>query len=320
MSEFYFFKDDANCRWLMKEVNEVFPKYLHDPIDYNGKKVKFYVILDWVLTSDRGANLSWVKEIGVNVVDTINDLPEDGGIYITGYDSNYDQIKKAEEKGIPIIDHACPWVSQFKKQVLTLNPLTHQGIIMIDKGHVVYKCLNSKFPKDTIVINTDNYKEEIKLNKNNKPVKFIVYTVFRIKDCERVIKFINENYPHDDNILYGYKKTLCMWTKQGLCEEIENKVNEHNLNEVWIICSSQFDRSTMSIINEVKENGAIPVIIKKEEDIPEKINNNIKIGVLKAPLPLPKKAIHIKEKIKNLYLDNGENTYIENDFLVNNKN
>ncbi len=301
MSEFYFFEKDENCRWLRKEITESFPKYLHEPVEHNGATVKFYVILEWVLRDNRGANRQWIHENGYNVVETVNDLPEGAGVYITGYDSDVLEVKKLREKGVPIIDHACPWVANFRNQLLEHNQDTHQCIMMLDRGHMVYDCLKKIFPQDAIIINTDNYEEEIRKYKNEKPINFLVYTVFREKDALRVIHFINLNYHHPENILTGYSKTACIWTKQGLFQEIELKIPEKKLDEVWVICSSESDRSTMSIINEIRENNAEAKIIKKPEDIPPIVDYGRNIGVLMAPIPLPKKALEIKEKIRNLY-------------------
>ena len=55
MAYFYFFRHDTNCNWLMKEVKEVYPQYLFEPVEYRGRRVKFYVILDWVFRVNRGA-------------------------------------------------------------------------------------------------------------------------------------------------------------------------------------------------------------------------------------------------------------------------
>jgi 4-hydroxy-3-methylbut-2-enyl diphosphate reductase IspH len=301
MAYFYFFKKDDNCKWLMKEINELIPKYLFKPIDYNGKKTKFYVVLDWIVKKNRGANLKWIDEIGVNYVEKYSDLPENSGIYITGYDADIQEVEDAKKKGIPIIDHACPWVSQLRKQLLNINHNTHQCILMIDEGHMVYECFKSAFPKDIIIVQHNNYKEKLKVFKNKKPSYLLVYTVFRKKDAENISKFIEKEYPHPDNILNNYKKTLCVWTKQGLFEELEEHLPEKKLDEVWIICSSDKDRSTMSIINEVNEHGAKPVIIKEKEDIPMTVKENNRIGILNAPIPIPKKIRELKNFIKDRF-------------------
>ncbi|MEJ2663012.1 MAG: hypothetical protein P8107_03065 [Spirochaetia bacterium] len=302
MAYFYFFRHDTNCNWLMKEVKEVYPQYLFDPVEYRGRRVKFYVILDWVFRVNRGANMDWIKEFGGNYVRSFEELPQGAGIFITGYDSDVRELQQARERGIPIIDRACPWVRQFRKQLESMNTQTEQAAIMIDKGHMVYDCYKSIFPPDSIFILPSNYKEEIPAQKDPaKSLRLIVYTVFRKKDAENAERFIREHYPHPDNNLEGYKKSLCVWTKQGLVEEMEEEIPRYNLEQIWIICSSEVDRSTKSLINEAREHGCEARIIKHRDDIPASVAADARVGVLMAPIPMPKKAVEIKEIIKQRF-------------------
>jgi len=306
MSYFYFFKKDGQCKWMIKEEKENYPKYLTKPVDYNGEKIKFYAIANWVLRDNKGANLEWANELKLNYVQSINDLPEGAGIYITGYDSDIEEYNYIKKKGIPLIDNPCPWIRELRNQLLNVNIKTHQIILMIIKGHMVYDCFKTVFPDDIIIIEPHNFKEEITKKKNNKPVHLLVYAAFRQKDVEKVINFINLNYPNKNNNLDGYKKTLCMWTKQGLFEEIEEKVIEKKLDEIWIICSSERDTSTTSIIREVNDNDVKPVIIKNETDIPKSINDNLNIGVLIAGIPLSTRVKNFINIIKKRFLTDKE--------------
>ena len=325
MNKMYFFQNDKECKWMLKEIRDNYPKYLHESLsfdqiepkfkkelkEYSGKK-KFYVILDWVQKKSkkndevkRGGNPKWLDEIGINTVQSVKNLPENAGIYITGYDSDIVELASAKDKGIPIINNACPWVLRIKKQLLEINSKTHQCIFMIDKEHMVYECYKSIIPKDAIIINPSNYKEMIKKHHNGKAVYLVVYAVFRKKEAARVADYIHANYPNQDNNLYGYKETLCCWVNQGLLEEIEHKTKELDLNEIWVICSSNGDRSTMSVLSEVKESGADSVIIKKESDIPDCIKNK-NIGVLVAPIPISSSVKNIINIIKNKYGQSNE--------------
>ncbi|PSU32185.1 hypothetical protein C9I99_18420 [Photobacterium lutimaris] len=105
-----------------------------------------------------------------------------------------------------------------------------------------------------------------------------------------------ESYPNEAHDLNSYKKTLCLWTKQGLFEEIEQKCSKYRLQEVWIICSSPGDRSTQSLITQVKECGAVPVTIQSLAQIPERIAGR-RIGVLFAPIPKNKELLSIKSSL-----------------------
>ena len=301
MSYFYFFKKDGECKWMRDQSTNVYPKYIRDPIEYNGEYIKFYGILNWIYRHNKGVNLDWVNNLSFNYVNTINDLPEGAGVYITGYDADLDDVKTLKKRGVPIIENPCPWIKQLRNQLLEVNTKTHQIILMIIKGHMVYDCYKSAFPDDIIIIEPENFIEEINKNKNKKPIHLLVYAAFREKDAKNVIDFINKNYYHPDNNLDGYKKTICMWSKQGLFEEIKMKVKEYNLDEIWIICSNKGDTSTKSIIRETIENEAIPIIIIKEEDIPKKIDPNLRAGVLLAGVPLSEKVRNFKNFINEKF-------------------
>lgn len=301
MSYFYFFQNDGSCKWMQDEININYPKYLRDPIEYNGKMIKFYVILDWVIKKDKGVDIRWVNDSKLNYVNSLDDLPENAGIYITGYDADLSDLEKVKKKSIPLIENPCPWIRQLKKQLLNVNPETHQCIFLLDKGHLIYDSYKYIFSKDIIIINEKNYKEEIRENINKKPVHLISYATFRKKDVLNVINFINENYPNPKNIFEGYKKTLCQWTKKGLFEEIQKVINERVINKIWIICSSVGNRSTISIINEVRDHDIEPYIIKKFEDLPENINDDDRIGIIISPIPMKKVVQNFKEFVVKKY-------------------
>jgi 4-hydroxy-3-methylbut-2-enyl diphosphate reductase IspH len=302
MPYFRFFKKDENCRWLRKEILEHYPEYLYGPVDHEGKPVRFHVILDWVMRENRGANAQWVKEIGGNVVQSAKDVPAGDGVFITGYDCDIEERRDLENRGVPIVDRACPWVKEFRDQLLALDPSTHQAVVMIDEGHMVYQCYRSIIPADAILVQPEDFRERIeRLHDGRRALKLIVYTVYRPKDAERVILYIEENRANGANDLRGYEKTLCVWTKQGLFEEMAALIPAERLGEVWIICSSDADRSTRSIINEVADQGAVPRVIREESEIPGSPADDARIGVLMAPIPMPKKALAIKETIRKRF-------------------
>ncbi len=303
MTMFYFFKNDGMCKWMKKESIGNMPKYLYEPVDFEGNKVKFYLILDWMMTNTRGVNTKLLDELTANYVKTVDDLPKNAGVYITGYDGNIKELKKLQENNIPIIDSACPWVRELKRQLFSVNSNTHQCVLMIDEGHIVYECYKSIFPKDIIIVQPDNYEARINQHANGNPFHLLVYAVHRMKDAQRISDFIEANYKNNKNILDGYKKTICCWSKQGLIEEIEKVGKKKRLDEVWVVCNSTGDRSTMSIISELNECGLKYLIIKNKHDIPIDLTNLNRIGVLVAPIPLSEEGRNciytIREMSKN---------------------
>lgn len=306
MSYFYFFKHDGQCKWMQNELAEEIPRYLYEPVEYQGEKTKFYLILKWIKNGVRGINFKALDEFGVNYVATLDQLPKGAGIYVTGYDADIEELAAAKARRVPVIERPCPWVRKLRTQMLASNPDSHQVVVMIDKDHMVYDCYKSIFPKDAIVVTPENYQTEIITYKNEKPVAFMVYATFRKKDAELVAEYINRRFGHPDNILDGYHKTLCTWTRQGLLEEIGAETKARSLGEIWVICSSEGDRSTISILNEIREAGAHARIIKDDGDIPEKVVGDSRIGVLLAPIPLARKIRAIKKSIEERFNANHQ--------------
>jgi 4-hydroxy-3-methylbut-2-enyl diphosphate reductase IspH len=278
------------------------PKYLTAPIIHEGKEIQFYLILNWISSKTRGANTQALDEMGFKYVRDVSRLPKNGGVYITGYDANIEELQNLKHKNVPILERPCPWVRQLRIQISGMNSSTHQCVMMLDEAHMVYECYQSIIPEDAILVNHENYETCIRKYKNDKPIDLKVYATFRKKDAQRLIKHINDAYPHPDNILNGYKKTICNWSNQGLIEEISAECKKRRLTEVWVICSSDGDRSTISIINEILENDANPLIIKKASDVPDEISADARIGVLLAPIPLSTKTKQITNLIKQRFL------------------
>lgn len=240
-------------------------------------------------TGSRGVSKEWLDEIKINYIDTIEELPQGDGIFITGYDCDINDLEEIKRKKIPLIEAPCPWIRVLKKQILSGNPLTHRYVIMIDEDHMVHHCYQSAYPSDTVVVQADNYQQRLEKAAINKPVYLLVYAAHRYKDAEDLATYIHNRFPHKDHILDNYKKTVCHWVQQGLFEEIHEKGRNERLDHLWIVCNSRGDRSTKSIVRSAEELGIKPVIVAQEKDIPQYVSENVRVGVVTAPIPMPHK-------------------------------
>jgi 4-hydroxy-3-methylbut-2-enyl diphosphate reductase IspH len=307
MSHWYFFKKDGMCTLISGLMrNKVHDTYLREPVMYEGRPVKFHLILHWLHRSYHGANLGFLDEQRLNYVATLDDLPPGGGAFSAGYDVDLEDLRKIRERNIPFVDKSCPRVKRLRKQLLSGNPATHQFIFMIPEHHLLRECYRSAFPADIILVEPETYERMIRDRKNEKPVHLLVYGVFRPKEVKALIDFIESEYPHPDNILDGYLETRCCWTRQGLLEEIESVVPGERLNEVWVICSNERDTSTRGIIKEIEEKNARAVVVKNEGDIPATIAGDARIGVLLAPIPMPQQGRNLIRLIRERYGCGGE--------------
>ncbi len=297
MAHFYFFENDKRCNFVNKILQSQFYKYISDNESSVGSDVRYYINLEWNNVNGKGIDVSFLDKNKIRYVKSIGELPQGAGLYISAYDADQEEISKVKAMGIPLIEKVCPWILALKKQILKVSH-THQCIIMLDREHMVFNNYRSIFPENTIILNEENYKSQLKKVKEGLPVHFIVYSTFRHKDASEVIQYIEENYYSKDNIYWT--KGICGWvSKSGIFEEIKNSIVNRSLDEVWIICSNENNRSVKSLIKEVRDNGAKARIIKDTDDVPLKLDKRLKIGVLIAPIPFSRENSIIK-KIKEI--------------------
>ncbi len=258
---------------------------------HEGREVRFYAILDWIGGKDAHASPELLRALGLNFVRSVEDLPEGAGAYISGYDADVAEVAELRRRGVPIVDHACPWIRRLREQIQATPP-THQAVVMLDDGadgrepHVVYRCYRTIFPPGTIFIDAESFAAKLAAGRDGRPLRLMVYATFRPAEAERVVEHVRREYPHPDHQLGLHGETLCYWTKkQGLLAEIVRVVPERRLDEVWILCLKTGDRSTMSIVSQVAEAGARPRLITAVGDIPEELPADVRVGVLVTPMP-----------------------------------
>lgn len=297
MPYFCFFEFDGSCAWMRKQIEETYEKYLRGPIDYQGRKVRFYAVLSWVMENGHGANPRWVEKSGYSIVRSLADLPDGAGVLVTGYDADAEELTALRRKGTPIIDKPCPWIRRLK-ETLERDDEKRQRVLMIDTEHMVHRCFRSIYPRGTIVVDMDDYADRLARERDGRPLALAAYATFRPADVEAVAAYISKTYPHPDNETAKAADTLCMWTGQGILEEITRRVEDERLDEVWIVCSSAKDRSTKSLIRQVRDAGAEPLLIDAEDAIPSTTDSGKRIGVLCAPIPLDRERTAIKERLR----------------------
>lgn len=282
----YLFKNIEGCENLKKRMSSDLDSFVKKGTSLNG--VEYYLILDWIMSLDgtKGVGTGWLDSKGYRYVKNISELPESAGVYVTSYGGRTEDIEYLKSGNIPLIEKICPWVNLLIKEILSFASC-EQGIVMIDKDHMVYNNYKSIFPEDTIIVDELNYKEEIKKFDNGKPKHFVVYNTFRPIEAERVIEYIKHIHPDKEHVFQT--KTICGWTlRAGLFEEIRTAVDKHSLDEIWVIAGGKKNRSLLSIINETRETSIDYSVISDLADIKMPYERSKNIGVLKAPVPYEK--------------------------------
>ena len=109
--------NDGRCKWLQtRMLNQLFPEMIESSKN-EAEKTK-YMIKDWVSNDNGrvGADLKWMAEIGVPLVETYKDITEKDVVVNTGYDSIYDEELDLRRRGIEFIDAPCPFVRKVRNE------------------------------------------------------------------------------------------------------------------------------------------------------------------------------------------------------------
>lgn len=283
-TKFYYFKRDGRCKWAKGQIMQI-PFIL---IKMGLKsKTPHYIILNWNSLEGKGIQKEYLKKMKLPYVDTIKDLPENSGVFVSAYDGDPVEIERLREKGVPVHEQVCPWIRKLRE--IFMNPKgNYQYVFMCEDDHMVAVNYRNVFPTGTILVNRDNYVERMKKTDGNKPIYFVVYAAFRVKDAQKVIEYIKQNYNHPENIYCT--ETICGWAggKDNIFTEIGEIRENGKVNEVWLINSEEKNTSVQSIIRELDEVGLKYRLIKTIEDVKDICNEELKnktIGVLKAPNP-----------------------------------
>jgi 4-hydroxy-3-methylbut-2-enyl diphosphate reductase IspH len=282
-TKFYYFTRDGRCKWAKEQIARQIPYVLKMKLS----KTPYYVIVDWNSIDGKGIQKEYLAKKGIPYVNSIEELPQGAGVAVSAYDGDPLEIKQLKEKGVPIYEQVCPWIKKLRE--IFLNKIEgYQYVFLCEEDHMIAVNYRSIFPKGTLLVNPDNYKEKMCGLNPNRPIYFIVYAAFRVKDSQQVIQYIKDNYNHPDNIYYT--ETICQWAggKNSVFEEISEAYRNINMDEVWVINSSEDNTSVKSLIRELTETGLKYRLIKRIQDI-EQIDNNFlqckTIGVLRAPNP-----------------------------------
>lgn len=283
-TQFYYFKRDGRCKWAKEQIKQI--PFLLLKMGLRSK-IPYYIIANWNSVDAKGIQREYLKKKGIPYVDIIEDLPENSGVFVSAYDGDPVEIERLRERGIPIYEQVCPWIKKLRKIFMNPNE-NYQYVFMCEDDHMVAVNYRNIFPNGTILINRDNYTERMKKIDLSRPIHFVVYAAFRMKDAQRVIDYIKQNYNHYNNIYCT--ETICQWAegKDTIFTEINEVKKNGKVNEVWLINSSEKNTSVQSIMRELDEVGLKYRLIKTIQDIKDISNEELKnttIGILRAPNP-----------------------------------
>jgi 4-hydroxy-3-methylbut-2-enyl diphosphate reductase len=127
-----------------------------------------------------------LKEKGVNLVDSVDDI-EDGILVIRTHGVEPNVLKKAEEKGIDIIDATCPFVKNAHIYAKELVDNNYQTFIFGDKNHPEVKGIYGHTDNFGVIIESYEELDDIKLKDN---VGLVAQTTQSYEEYMEVIEYI----------------------------------------------------------------------------------------------------------------------------------
>jgi len=289
--EVIFLKNDGRCLWLERKVlKKLIPEVAAAALNPNKKTM--YLIEDWISNDcgKVGADLKWLKRLGVPLIKTFKDLPEGNNYAIvnTGYDSIVAEEKLLLAKGIDYIDMPCPYIRKIRRLFENIDE-NYQYMLLCEPNHIIIKNFKSIYPDDLILVQMDNYQERILNRQNGKPLILVPYVTFLPFHVKRVFNFINENFFERTNKVI---KTSCMWIASPSSPVVEiNNMSSAALSGVkdalLIASAGTSNKSVVSLIETLENKGLQVIIITSLPEFIsyEKKNRNNRVLLVRSPIP-----------------------------------
>ncbi|MFW6287898.1 MAG: 4-hydroxy-3-methylbut-2-enyl diphosphate reductase, partial [bacterium] len=181
-----------------------------------------------------------LEKIGIKPIESIDEI-ESGTVIIRSHGVPPDVIKKAQEKGLDILDTTCPFVKKAQRYARELIDQGYQTIIYGDHDHPEVVGIYGATNQEAIIISDQEEMDKISLNKK---VGFVAQTTKSPASFRKLISSVIEEVKE----LKVYN-TICNTTekRQQSAAELAKKVdimfvigghNSANTNRLAEICTN----------------------------------------------------------------------------------
>jgi 4-hydroxy-3-methylbut-2-enyl diphosphate reductase IspH len=300
-----YLKNDGRCKWLERKVLKGYYQEAIKASRIPGSK-KIYIIEDW-LSNDNGnigAHKPWLKADGVPVVKTFKDIPSAGdfSVFITPYDSILEEERELRDRGVEMTGEPCPAITKIRN-IFEKRDISYQYIFLCDSAHVIMRNYRSLYPEDMILIQMENYKEQINALALDKPFILVPYVTFLPSQVKEIADYLSGRFP-DRNC--KVLDTYCIWVKSPASPivEIQNLSNEqlNGVSDALLIQPHNTrNTSASSIAVSLSQRGLHVVPITSLFDMVKYKLKHGKNTVLVVKTPIPNTI----EKPVLIYLKNG---------------
>ncbi|MCX5750263.1 MAG: bifunctional 4-hydroxy-3-methylbut-2-enyl diphosphate reductase/30S ribosomal protein S1, partial [Candidatus Saganbacteria bacterium] len=161
------------------------------------EKVPLYMLRQLVHNKQVIAKL---KTLGIIIVPTLPKTKKKGYLLISAHGVPADIIKKAEKKGLTVIDTSCPWVQKAQSMAHLLKQNGYQVIIVGDKKHPEVKGLKSYAGNKSLVIQEPGELKKLRLKKPCLPagkakIGIVSQTTQTFANFEAIVKKVKALHP-----------------------------------------------------------------------------------------------------------------------------
>lgn len=281
--------NDGRCKWLQtRMLNQLFPEMIES--SKNDTEKTKYMIKDWVSNDNGrvGADLKWMAEIGVPLVENYKDITENDVVVNTGYDSIYDEEIDLRRRGIEFIDAPCPFVRKVRNEFEDIKT-GYQYVLLCEPNHIIIKNYKALFPADMILVQMHNYEERIREQQNGKPLYLVPYVTFLPKQSKQIYDFIQQQYPDREN---KYVNLSCMWVNSKVSPIVEmNALTAQDLEGIEdaliITTAKSTNKSLVSLTITAEDMGLNVIAIGSLEEFLsyEAQHQNSRILLVRSPIP-----------------------------------
>lgn len=226
-------------------------------------------------------------EEGLKMVDGIDDV-KNGTLIIRAHGLSPDELHRAEEKRIEIIDATCPIVRQAQNAAKKLEEEGYQVLIVGDKDHAEIKGIVGHLKNKAIVVANHREIEPAKLKRK---VGLIFQTTHSIEFCKDVVAEVMK-VAHDIKII----NTICA----DIRRRQEDAVKIAKAVDLMIVVGSHHSSNTIKLKKLCQNYNRNTVQIETAKDLSNsKLKKARSIGIVGGASTPDVLIEEVKQRLKN---------------------
>jgi 4-hydroxy-3-methylbut-2-enyl diphosphate reductase len=187
-----------------------------------------------------------LKTLGIIIVPQLPKTKKKGFLLISAHGVPAETIKKAEKKGLTVIDTSCPWVQKAQSMARLLRENGYQVIIVGDKKHPEVKGLKSYAGKKSLVVSEPGELKKLRLKKNKLGI--VSQTTQTFVNFDAIVKKVKALHPGAEITAFN---TICGATarRQNAATTLAKQV------ELMLIIGDRKSANTKRLAEVCKKTG-----------------------------------------------------------------